>query len=63
MFLFCEREQSPVEMPCCDMVYNSWNPSQIAEEASCTFPVQIGLVSSQSFVITWTHHPTPEELI
>ena len=39
--LFCEREQSPMELPCCNVVYSSQNPSQIAGEASCTTPVRL----------------------
>ena len=55
-----EGERSSVKLPCCSTVYSSQNPSQIAEETSCTTPVQIGLVCNQPFAITCTHHSTPE---
>ena len=57
---FCEGERSPAEVPCCDMIYSIWNPSQTAEEASHATFAQMGSVSNQSFMIICTHHPTPE---
>ena len=54
---------SHAELSCCNMFYSNWNPSQTAEGASCTTPVQIGSVSNQSFTITCTYHPTPQQPI
>ena len=49
--MFCKEEWFPMELSCCDTVESSKSHSQMVGEASHAAPVQIGLVSSQSFMI------------
>ena len=45
----CFVRESGLPWNCLEL--HSWNPSQTAEGVSCAAPVQIGLVSNQSFML------------
>ena len=50
--LFHEGIQSPVKLPCYNMSYSNWDPSQMTEEAPHTTPVQIRSVTIN---LLWSH--------